>query len=176
MLCYIKGMARGLLLWHLSSLPADARYESVSRTGVHIMGINAYRPPTPFPMSLLLLLIHPKASHKKFDNSKVTMLNLSGLRLLSVTFFAFTTNAHGLLQARNPYYGGFALPGTPEDGAVNGCPSGTLTCSNQVFTFCCPNFTFCGPYQLGAYCCPTCEPGLQLSSDSNRNTDWFFFS
>jgi hypothetical protein len=32
-----------------------------------------------------------------------------------------------------------------------------LTCSNQVFTFCCPNFTFCGPFQLGPYCCPTCK-------------------
>jgi hypothetical protein len=83
---------------------------------------------------------------------------MAHLKLLSAAFLAFSTsNAQGLLQARNPYYGGYALPGTPEDGAVNGCPSGTLTCSNEVFTFCCPNFTFCGPYGLGPYCCPTCE-------------------
>jgi len=83
---------------------------------------------------------------------------MARLTFLSAAFLAFaTTNAQGLLQARNPYYGGFALPGTPEDGAVHGCPSGTLTCSNQVFTFCCPNFTFCGPFQLGPYCCPTCK-------------------
>jgi len=80
------------------------------------------------------------------------------LKFLSAAFLAFTTTkAQGVLQARNPYYGGYALPGTPDDGAVNGCPSGTLTCSNEVFTFCCPNYTFCGPYQLGAYCCPTSE-------------------
>jgi hypothetical protein len=158
MLCYIKGMARGLLLWHL--LPTQ-RMRDTEAYLVHITSINAYRPPF---LSFLLLLIHLKALPKKLDNSKITMLNLSGLKFLSVTLFAFTTNGQGLLQARNPYYGGFALPGTPEDGATNGCPSGTLTCSNQVFTFCCPNYTFCGPYQLGPYCCPTCEPGPQLSS------------
>ncbi|KAH8748559.1 hypothetical protein F5882DRAFT_525370 [Hyaloscypha sp. PMI_1271] len=83
---------------------------------------------------------------------------MARLSFFSAVFLAFaTTNAQGVLQARNPYYGGFALPGTPEDGAVHGCPTGTLTCSNQVFTFCCPNFTFCGPFQLGPYCCPTSD-------------------
>ena len=171
MLCYIKWIARGLLLWHL--LPTQ-RMRDTKAYLVHTTGINACR--LLFLSPFFCFFIHLKALLKKLDNSKITMLNLSGLKFLSVTFFAFTTNAQGLLQARNPYYGGFALPGTPEDGATNGCPSGTLTCSNQVFTFCCPNFTFCGPYQLGPYCCPTCEPGLQFSSNSNRNTDWFFSS
>jgi hypothetical protein len=33
-----------------------------------------------------------------------------------------------------------------------------LTCSDKdhILVSCCPEFTFCGPYQLGAYCCPTC--------------------
>lgn len=75
--------------------------------------------------------------------------------LLSLLSIVPTITSQNLLSPRNPYYGGYALPGTPADGAVNGCRSETLTCSNKVFTFCCPNFTFCGPYQLGPYCCPT---------------------
>ncbi|CZR61192.1 uncharacterized protein PAC_11088 [Phialocephala subalpina] len=77
--------------------------------------------------------------------------------LLIALLSSSKVTADAIIEARNPYYGGFALPGTAADGAVHGCPSGTLTCSNEVFTFCCPNFTFCGPFQEGPYCCPTSD-------------------
>ncbi|KAN0095164.1 hypothetical protein V8E51_015875 [Hyaloscypha variabilis] len=98
---------------------------------------------------------------------------MSHLRFFLAVFLTFTTttNTQGLLQARNPYYGGYALPGTPEDGAVHGCPSDTLTCSNEVFTFCCPDFTFCGPYQLGPYCCPTSDDCGSIVEAGNTCAD-----
>jgi len=69
---------------------------------------------------------------------------MAHLKLLSA-FLAFTGNkVEGLLQARNPCYGGFALPRTPDDGAVNGCPPKLLPAAKKVFSFCSPNYTFCG--------------------------------
>jgi hypothetical protein len=56
---------------------------------------------------------------------------MAHLKLLSA-FLAFTGNkVEGLLQARNPCYGGFALPRTPDDGAVNGCPPKLLPAAKK---------------------------------------------
>ena len=88
------------------------------------------------------------------NTSKVIRTSL--LAVLSTLRIAHAQDLH-LLSPRNPFYGGFALPGDASSSAVNGCPSGLLTCSNTVYTFCCPNYTFCGPYQPGAYCCPTAD-------------------
>jgi hypothetical protein len=83
-------------------------------------------------------------------------------RILQLGAFLLTlvsVRGQGLLELRNPYYGGYALPGSVDSGAVNGCPANTLTCGdpdNNDLQFCCPEFTFCGPTQLGGYCCPTC--------------------
>lgn len=82
----------------------------------------------------------------------LSILPISIMPRLQILFAAFILSR---ALADSPYYGGFALSLLEGDGQIGICPSGTLTCSNQIFTFCCPDFTFCGPFQAGAYCCPT---------------------
>jgi hypothetical protein len=96
-------------------------------------------------------------------SSNIIAMASTCFKALAAVFLTFTATTHAFnlnpiqqLAARNPYYGGYALPESNL-----GCPATTETCDGS---FCCPVGTWCSPAINGPYCCPT-----SASSSSKTN-------